>query len=213
MSKYAIPVVDKPDRSILDTQWKIKEKKGNKVVLETIEQEEASPYTKQNVELYISRLSLSYDKSRPACLDKVSKSFNSSIGVPRTSSVSKSFNPIGGSTSSTVSSGWRPWSKVSTCGISAPCETSSFDRTYSRSYARAYSRPYNTDPVISIASYSTSTTSRDKYRYNSTGTSQSVLHRPNRDYKSRLGGDYGVKSYNRKVLDTGHSSLYDIYKY
>jgi hypothetical protein len=67
---------------------------------------------------------------------------------------STSYSPLDGG--KRVSTGWRVWSRVETGRVTNPSVgSSSFDRTYSRNYERAYSRPYNTDPVISVAAYST----------------------------------------------------------
>jgi len=202
-SKYAIPVEDRPDEGILATRWHIQAKERNRVILEPIQDDETNPYTKISVENYISRISR-YDTSRPDCFDRVSKSYNDGLGRPMTGRVSSSYNPVGAS--SKVSTGWRPWSKVATSMITSPSEVDSFDRLYSRSYQRKYARPYNVDSVIPIASFSTSATTTSKARFNTTGTYQTTLHRPNRDYKSRLGGDYGVKSYDRKTIAIGRDS-------
>lgn len=66
-----------------------------------------------------------------------------------------------------VSTGWRVWSRVETNRVTSPSVgTSSFDRTYSRNYERTYSRPYNTDPVISVAAYSTGYRSSQNGEFN-----------------------------------------------
>jgi len=203
-SKYSIPVEDRPDDGILTTRWHIQSKERHRVILEPIEDEEANPYTKVTVEKYISRISR-YDTSRPDCFDTVSRSYNAHLGRPMTSRLSNSYAPVGGS--NPVSSGWRPWSKVATTNFTtSPAEVNSFDRLYSRSYQRNYARPYNVDSVIPVASYSTSSTSSSKARYNTAGSYQTTLSRPNRDYKSRLGGDYGVKSYDRKTTELGRDT-------
>lgn len=130
---------------------------------------------------------------------------------------STSYNPLNGGKK--VSTGWRVWSRVETNRVTSPAVGSStFDRTYSRNYERAYSRPYNTDPAISVAAYSTGyrashngnyysflvTNSSD--RYSLVGSYQDVARRPNRDYRSRLGGSYQVRSYNRDVTQYGRHS-------
>jgi len=203
-SKYSIPVEDRPDSGILSTRWHIQSKERTRVILEPIPDDDANPYTKISVEKYISRISR-YDTTRPDCYDSVSTSYNDRLGRPMIDRVSKSYNPYGGS--SKVSSGWRPWSKVATTNlVTSPSEVNSFDRLYSRSYQRKYARPYNVDSVIPVASYSTSATRTPQARFNTTGTYQTTLHRPNRDYKSRLGGDYGVKSYDRKTIAIGRDT-------
>jgi len=193
-------VEDRPDDFITANRWRIKEKHRDHVVLETFADDDAGKYKKAPVENHISKVSNSYDLSRPEYYDKLSKSFDAKTGRTGGSKVSKSFSPLGASTD--VSSGWRPWSRVTTGLVTSPCEPDSFEREYSRHYTRNYSRPYNTDPIIPLASYSSSAP-RGKARYNTTGSYQTVLHRPGRDYKSRLGGSYGVKSYNEKSSHIG----------
>jgi len=200
-SKYSIPVEDKPDDFVLANRWRIREKNRDHVILETLQDDDVGKYKKAPTENYISRVSNSYDLSRPEYYDKLSTSYEAKLGRTGGSKTSKSFSPLGAS--STVSSGWRPWSRVETGLISSPCEPEAFGREYSRHYTRNYSRPYNTDPIIPLATYSSSATAAHKARYNTTGSYQQVLHRPGRDYKSRLGGDYGVKSYNEKSHHIG----------
>jgi len=104
------------------------------------------------------------------------------------------------------STGWRVWSRVETQRVANPSAGDTFDRTYSRSYQRAYSRPYNTDSVVPVVSYSSGFNASNKDRYSLAGTYQDVQRRPNRDYTSKLGGSYQVKSYNRGVTSSGRHS-------
>lgn len=145
----------------------------------------------------MSRLSLSYEKRRPDALDSLSTSWNNTLGKSRTSRVSTSFSDLHVPHKSSL--GWRPWSRVETGFVTNFTTADSFDRTYSRQYTRPYSRPYNVDPIVPVASYSTSYSGQSSSRYNTTGTSQEVPYRPNRDYKSHLGASYRVRSYQRRV--------------
>eukprot|EP01126_Amoeba_proteus_P044885 TRINITY_DN500_c0_g1_i7.p1 TRINITY_DN500_c0_g1~~TRINITY_DN500_c0_g1_i7.p1 ORF type:complete len:124 (-),score=9.50 TRINITY_DN500_c0_g1_i7:76-447(-) len=117
---------------------------------------------------------------------------------------STSYSPLAGGKK--VSTGWRVWSRVETDRVTNPATGHTFDRTYSRNYNRAYSRPYNIDPVVSVVAYSTGYRSSDHDRYSLTGSYQDTARRPNRDYKSRLGGSYQVRSYNREVTQYGRGS-------
>jgi len=145
-------------------------------------------YKKQPLELYTSRLSLSYNDIRVS--DRYSTSYKPLV-PPKDKSI-----------------GWRVWSRVETQRVTNPSAGSdTFDRTYSRSYQRAYARPYNTDPVVPLASYSSGFNQGSKDRYSLAGTYQSVPRRPNRDYTSKIGGStrgsFQVKSYNREVTSYG----------
>jgi len=203
-SHYTIPVEDKPTDSTIHGKWKIKEQDKSRVVLEPIYHDEDGKYKAQPLELYTSRLSLSYNKRRLDALDTVSTSYRGNIGCPMTNRPSTSFKPL--TPPVDKSTGWRVWSRVETQRVANPSQGhETFDRTYSRSYQRAYSRPYNTDPVIPVASYSSGFTSSNKERYSLAGTYQEKPRRPNRDYTSKLGGSYQVKSFNRGVTASGHS--------
>jgi len=186
---YSIPVLDRPNNQTLSSQWRIRDQDKNRVVLEPIYMgDENVKYSKQPLELYTSRLSLSYNNIRPS--DRYSTSYK-----PLTPTKDKSL-------------GWRVWSRVETQRVTSPSTgASSFDRTYSRNYQRPYARPYNVDPVIPVASYSSAYTKGDSDRYSVAGTYQSIPRRPNRDYSSKIGGSTGnsfqVKSYHRNVTTYG----------
>jgi len=194
-------VIDKPDSKVLQRQWQIQKQDVDKVILEPLKLDD-NPYKKASVEGYITRLSLSYEKRRPDRLDEISSSFNNTLGKSRSTRVSSSFKDLHGGHKTSL--GWRPWSRVET-GFRTASSSSpeTFDRTYSRSYMRNYSRPYNADPIVPVASYSTSYLENTGSRYNTTGSYQDVPYRPNRDYKSHLGASYRVKSYQRKVVTAG----------
>eukprot|EP01125_Pyxidicula_operculata_P002149 TRINITY_DN12088_c0_g1_i1.p1 TRINITY_DN12088_c0_g1~~TRINITY_DN12088_c0_g1_i1.p1 ORF type:complete len:203 (+),score=31.10 TRINITY_DN12088_c0_g1_i1:23-631(+) len=138
----------------------------------------------------------------PARIDVVSTSKDSALGLgePRIHELSTSTPPL--HPHDEVSTGWRPWSKLSTYSTSAPCEKEAFDRTYSRNYMRNYSMPYNVNNVVQDFSYPTgyisSTTSS---RFNISGTNREVEDRPGRDYKALIPDSLRVKSFNRKIAN------------
>ena len=190
---YTIPVLDRPNSQTLSSQWRIRDQEKNKVVLEPVYMEDENVrYTKKPLELYTSRLSLSYNDKRVS--DRYSTSYK-----PLTPPKDKS-------------TGWRVWSRVETQRVTAPSlGYESFDRTYSRNYQRPYSRPYNTDATVPVASYSSGYTRGATERYSLAGTYQSVPRRPNRDYSSKIGGStvgsFQVKSYNRDITSYGRTSI------
>jgi len=199
---YQIPVIDKPDSKTLQQAWHIQKQTPERVVLEPLTLD-ASPYKKAAVEGYMSRLSLSYEKRRPDVLDSLSTSWNNTLGRSRSTRLSTSFSDL--HVPHKASLGWRPWSRVETKIVAEFTSADSFDRTYSRQYTRPYSRPYNVDPIVPVASYSTSYVPLSASRYNTTGTAQEIPYRPNRDYKSHLGASYRVRSYQKRVVTAGRS--------
>jgi len=136
----------------------------------------------------------------PERIDVLSTSDDISVGLgaPRIHELSKSFSPP--EARDAVSTGWRPWSKLETYRVSAPCESDAFDRLYSRHYMRNYSMPYNVPDAPKDFSFPTSHISKySSSRFNVTGSNREVLDRPGRDYVSRLPESLRVKSYNRKI--------------
>ena len=71
---------DRPSPSTLTSEWRIKDQRRDRVILEPVFKDSDAKYKAQPVDLYTSRLSLSYNKSRLDALDKVSTSYSSDLG-------------------------------------------------------------------------------------------------------------------------------------
>lgn len=130
------------------------------------------------------------------------------LGEPQIYRVSASFKLP--QAPDTVSSGWRPWSRIATTPVASPAlglgesVRATFDRTYSRQYTRLYAMPYNNNEKPALYSYPTSYAGRKDARHFTTpGSAREVVEREGRDYKSLLDSSYRVKSYNRKVVHLG----------
>jgi len=154
---------------------------------------------------YITRRTKKYkfiDQKPHPYRDRESLSYleTENIGSPRMHEISTSYEPL--TVREKISTEWRPYSKLSTFGVTAPCSKSHFDRTYSRSYMRPYSKPYNISERHVSYSYDTSYHGpNDKDRYGNIGSYQRVKERPRRDYQ-RIHNTLRVKEYQKGIVDT-----------